>query len=264
MNTSMNTSFYGNNKRSYVQNQRILRLYSDFLYEDVGVHTEYQRRKSNIDFLEKYNFSSCLIYNTLRRNVSNICRIIRLFAVGNTNIIKNPFSYNGFQLIEMCHKGYKLNCAGCSIVLNDILITLGYKSKCICCVPYETDDINTHVVVHVCDDTNNKWFVADPAMGRVPCDRKGNSMDILTLREYLSEENEMPFYRSGKIILNDAECREYAEELIDKVFMFVVFQNSGLNYDFKSTKIIIPEGIKHISSMYNVSEKTNNTFSMYN
>ena len=57
---------------------------------------------------------------------------------------------------------------------------------------------------------------------------------------------------------------EYAEELIDKVFMFVVFQNSGLNYDFKSTKIIIPEGIKHISSMYNVSEKTNNTFSMYN
>lgn len=164
----------------------------------------------------------------------------------------------------MCLKGYKLNCAGCSIVLNDILITLGYKSKCICCIPYETEDINTHVVVHVFDDMNNKWFVADPAMGQVPCNKNGESMDILTLRKYLSEENELPFYRSGKIILNNEKCRKYAEELIDKVFIFMIFENSGLKYDFNATKIIVPEGVEHISSMYNVSEKTNNAFSMYN
>lgn len=258
----MQTS-YDNSGFSYIQKQRTLRIYSDFLYEDDKQKTEYLSKKSNIRFIEKYNFNACFIHDSLAQNISNICRIIRLFTTGNRNVIKNSFNYSGFQLLEMCFKGYKLNCAGCSVVLNDILITLGYRAKCICCIPYNTEDINTHVVVHVYDEINNKWFVADPAMGQVPCDKKGECMDVLTLRQYLSEENELPFYRSGKLILSK-ECQNYAEMLIDKMFIFMIFKNSGLTYDLRTTKIIVPEGIRRISSMYNVSEKTNNTFLMYN
>lgn len=260
----MNPEFFEDHKRSYAQSQRILRVYSDFLYEDHGQRTEYQGLNSPDGLLEKFNFRSCFLYNTLCRNVSNLCRIIRLFAAGDANIIKHPFSYHGFQLLEMCLKGSKLNCAGCSVVLNDILIAFGYKSKCICCIPYETEDINTHVVVHVYDDANRKWFVADPAMGRVPCSRAGDGMDILTLREYLSEEDELPFYRSGKMILNHEECSKYAGELVEKAFMFMVFESSGFQYDLHTTKVIVPEGITHISSLYHASEKTNNAFSLYN
>lgn len=251
--------------RTYLQNQRILRLYSDFLYENVNTHTDYQRDTAYIKYLSKYNFTSCFVYDDLYRNVSNLCRIIRLFAVDNHSvIIKNPFDYNGFQLIDFCLKKYKMNCAGCSIILNDILISLGLKSKCICCLPYDPDSTNTHVLVHVYNDHDNKWFVADPALGCVPCDRNGNSMDIITLRNYLSEEDEVPFFQKGRLISNDDRCIHYAQELIDKVFMFISFFNSGLSYSFNNSQIIVPGGYNNISPLYSSSYVTNNTYILFN
>lgn len=256
-------AYLDSNERSYVQNQRILRIYSDFSFEYDGQKTEYMREKSNIKLIEKYNFRACFIHDSLAKNVSNICRIIRLFAVGNTNIVENSFDYNGFQLLDMCFEGKKLNCAGCSVVLNDILLTLGYKSKCICCIPFDTEDLDTHVVVHVFDEINNRWFVADPALGQVPCDKHGECMDILGLRQYLSEENELPFFRSGRLVTENIQCQKYAETLIRKVFLFMIFKNSGLKYDFKTTQIIVPKGKSSISSLYSVSEKTNNAIVLY-
>lgn len=251
-------------QRSYAQSQRILRVYSDFSCEETDRRTEYRCAEHSEDWLETYHFRSCFLYPTLCQNVSNLCRIIRLFATGETRIVRNPFSYHGFQLLEMCRKGSKLNCAGCSIVLNDILIALGYRSKCVCCIPYDTEDDDTHVVVHVLDEANRRWFVADPAMGRVPCRPTGEAMDLLALREYLSEEAELPFYRSGKLLQSGAECRKYAEELVGKVFLFLTFADSGSAYDFHASNLIVPEGITHISRRYDTSARTSNAFSLYN
>lgn len=252
-------------ERTYVQNQRILRIYSDFTYKDMGLRTNYRIEKQNARFLEEHKFTSCFIYKEFFKNISNICRIIRLFAVDNVNnIIQSPFTFTGIQLMEMCLKKYKLNCAGCSVVLNDILLTLGYKSKCICCIPYDTQNLNTHVMVHVYDGDYERWFVADPAMGRVPCNKKGECMDILALRRYLSEEDELPFYQSGEIIFDREECRKYAKELIDKIVMFIVFRNSGLQHSFEESQIIVPEGINKISELYKASQKTDNAFLLYN
>lgn len=260
----MNPLLLEDRQRSYAQSQRILRIYSDFSCEETGRRTEYRCVEHSDDWLETFRFRSGFLYSTLCRNVSNLCRIIRLFAVGDTNIVRNPFSYHGFQLLELCRKGSKLNCAGCSIVLNDVLIALGYRSKCVCCIPYDTESMDTHVVVHVFDETTRRWFVADPAMGRVPCRPTGEAMDLLTLREYLSEESELPFYRSGKLIRNSAECRQYAEELVEKVFLFLTFESSGCAYDFHASNLIVPEGITHISSRYDASTRTSNAFSLYN
>lgn len=248
----------------YIQFQRILRIYSDFSYMETDEKTIYHQNPYHMLFVTTHKFQSMFVYDTLCKNIANLCRVIRLFTVGNKTTVANPFMYNGIQLMEMCLRGHKLNCAGCSIVLNDILITLGYRSKCVCCIPYNAQDIDTHVLVHVYNETTKDWFVADPALGYVPCDKNGGGMDLLFLRNYLASEEKLYFYQYGKIIKESEKCFNYAGLLIKNMFMYIIFQNSGLNYSFENSRMIVPSGVSKISNMYKISEKTNNSFYLYN
>lgn len=132
-------------------------------------------------------------------------------------------------------------------VLNDILISLGFRSKCVCSIPYDKEDMDTYILVHVYDEANRHRFVADPAMGNVHCDKDGAGMDMMTLRNHLALEDEIWFYSSGKVISDHERCLEYARMLTKNMVMFIVFQNSGLEYDFEKSRIIVPSEMGKIS-----------------
>lgn len=251
-------------ERTYDQNQRILRIYSDFNYEKNAYETVYRTNEEYKKVISEYQLKRFFIYEDLYRNVSNLCRMIQLLAgAGKKIIINDAFTYNGFQLLKKCSGVFGLNCAGCAVVLNDILLTLGYKSKCICCIPYDEDNINTHVVVQVYDEQNKSWFVADPAFGAVPCDTSGRVMNILELREYISENAMIPYYQTGKLILQPNRCKKYADALIEAFVMFIVFKKSGLKYNFNDSKLVTPVGISKISDLYLQSDITNNAFFLF-
>ena len=248
--------------KEYNQYQIYLKQYSEFVFSKKE-RTVYYRDPNNVKFLEEHKSRGVCLCDTSIGNVAKLCRLIRLFTVGRNVTVLNPFIYNGIQLMGMCLEGNKLNCAGCSVVLNDILITQGFKSKCICCIPFDPHDMDKNVLFHVYDETVKSWFVADPAMGCVPCDSSGRGLDILQLREFLAQGKELYFYQSGMIVRDCEKRKNYAEMLAKNMVMFIVFFSSGLHYCMEKSRMIIPLGITDISSLYSASEKTNNSFYLY-
>lgn len=55
------------------------------------------------------------------------------------------------------------------------------------------------------------------------------------------------FTVQGKLYVITNGCLEYARMLTKNMVMFIVFQNSGLEYDFEKSRIIVPSEMGKIS-----------------
>lgn len=203
----------------------------------------YHTSESCIAFVKEHGIHKMLDADFLL-SMARVCRFVHRLVPVSDKRIENPCKFNGIALLERCLQGYSLNCTGYSIVLNDILLSLGIKSKCLWCLPYRHPfDDECHAVNHVFDSETCSWIVVDSAMGCIPT-IEGRGVDINTLREALIAGQRIDLLKNVKYC--DEEFTDmYRRYMTKNTFMFLLLKHSGLHYDTENDGIlVIPKEFK--------------------
>ncbi len=98
----------------------------------------------------------------------------------------NPDKRNALSMISICKKENKtLNCRGLAIVLNEVYLAMGYKSRFVTCLPKDSTDGDCHVINMVFSKSLQKWIWMDPTFEAHIMNEKGELLSIQEVRERL-------------------------------------------------------------------------------
>lgn len=97
-----------------------------------------------------------------------------------------PDIKNAQSMIETCQSENRtLNCRGLAIVLNEVYLSMGFKSRYVTCMPKDSTDRDCHVINVVFIPSLNKWVWMDPTFEAFVKDELGNYLSIEEVRERL-------------------------------------------------------------------------------
>lgn len=88
-----------------------------------------------------------------------------------------------YQYHKATNKG--LNCRHLAISLNEMYLSMGFKSRYVTCLPKNENDQDCHVICSVWVDSLQKWIWVDPTFVSYIKDEKGNLLSIEEVRERL-------------------------------------------------------------------------------
>ena len=102
---------------------------------------------------------------------------------------------NGFSILNKSFdKGFNfaINCRFRAIAFADCLVALGIKAIPLALISEkdkETGGFGCHLVVHVFDIENNKWYLFDPSFNTYFTNTDGDKLDVYSLRDcFLHDE----------------------------------------------------------------------------
>jgi hypothetical protein len=146
-----------------------------------------------------------------------------------------------FNYVDISH--HAVNCRMKSIVLNEALLALGYRSRRISFIPSIADS-DTHSMVTVFSQTLQKWICLDPTFNTHFYDASGNIMGFLEIREAY-KKGEIPNFRSiqipieGPLVLHgerfDSYDAWYAVYIAKNCFQAMCPLKSELGYESSET-----------------------------
>lgn len=147
-----------------------------FMYQDENVD-------ELVSLREKYNLDS------IAGGGSDVSKVVNLMhwvheSIEHNGNKPNPSVKNAQSMIEKCsNKEGSLNCRGLGIVLNEIYLSMGFKSRYVTCKPKELEFNDCHVINTVFVPSLNKWIWMDPTWDAYVKDEKGNFLSIEEVRE---------------------------------------------------------------------------------
>lgn len=98
----------------------------------------------------------------------------------------NPKVKNADAMMEACKDGSRgLNCRGLAMTLNEIYLSMGFKSTYLTCLPKDSLDTECHVVNMVYVNELSKWVYLDPTHDAYVMNAKGVLLDPFEIREHL-------------------------------------------------------------------------------
>ena len=158
---------------------------------------------------------------------------------GNRKVYKEFQSHNGFEIFKLCKTTYSPNCACFAIMLNDLLISLGYRSKAVWCLSSDPEDNECHALNHVWDDRLNSWIVVDPSSRSIVCDEWGTPIDLLTMRNTIFNGGIVYPHRNKAIRQTENFIIEYNKYMKKNLFQFLTHYEQGLLYPLDENAILI-------------------------
>jgi len=102
----------------------------------------------------------------------------------------NPAVKNALSMITVCRRDHgTLNCRGLAIALNECLLSLGYRSRYVTCLPKDSLGIDNdcHVIDMVYIRGLKKWIWVDPTFDAYVMDEKGEILGLAEVRQRLIE-----------------------------------------------------------------------------
>jgi len=188
------------------------------------------------------------------RPENEIMDLVELMKWVNRRIPHNgSISVSNTETLEIINysdsTGTGVNCRAVSIVLNDILLAMGYKARIIYCLPHEDYDTENHVTNLVYSQSLNKWIFLDPSFCAYVTDENGLPLDHSEIREALTIgkkliveggliHNGQPYYGGSNAYLNKYMAKnlfrfmspldsEYGYESSDREKRFIILNPVG-------------------------------------
>ena len=99
-----------------------------------------------------------------------------------------PSLMNAQSLLATCRaRGQGLNCRGLATILNECLLSLGYASRLVTCLPKDSldTDPDLHVIATAWNPSLQKWLYLDPTNNAMVYDQDGMPLSIAEVRQYL-------------------------------------------------------------------------------
>jgi len=131
--------------------------------------------------------------DSIAGNGNEVSRIINLMhwvhdLIPHDGSHGNPVVKNALSMIAECKRDHRgLNCRGMATVLNECLLSMGYKSRFITCLPKDSlkVDNDCHVINMVYAASLKKWLWIDPTFNAYIMNEKGELLSIEEVRERL-------------------------------------------------------------------------------
>ena len=81
--------------------------------------------------------------------------------------------------------GKGVNCRHLAITLNEMYLSMGFRSRYVTCLPKDPNDQDCHVINAVWSSQLKKWIWVDPTFNAYVTDENGNLLGIAEVRERL-------------------------------------------------------------------------------
>ncbi len=124
-------------------------------------------------------------------NGDDVSKIINLmewvhYLVPHDGSKGNPQVKNAMSMIKECKKdGKTLNCRGLAILLNEVYLAEGFKSRFVTCLPKDINDNDCHVINVVWSPSLKKWLWMDPTFMAYVMNEDGGLLSIEEVRARL-------------------------------------------------------------------------------
>ncbi len=181
----VSTSANKYNKSKYL---KLLKTAGEYTFEEseFAGFTYQSASDSNLQLLRTtFNLDSVAGIGTEIEKAKNLMSWVhnQVKHNGNKGI---PKSRNAKDMLEVCHKENRtLNCRGLAIVLNEVYLSMGYKSRYVTCMPKDSTDTDCHVINTVFIKSLNKWVWMDPTFETYVTDENDNLLGIQEVRNRL-------------------------------------------------------------------------------
>ena len=129
--------------------------------------------------------------DSIAGNGNEISKILNIMYWIHNNVAHDGSNYAlaEFDAIDLYHyhkatnKG--LNCRHLAISLNEMYLSMGFKSRYVTCLPKDENDQDCHVICSVWVDSLQKWIWIDPTFAAYIKDENGSFLGIEEVRERL-------------------------------------------------------------------------------
>lgn len=128
-------------------------------------------------------------------------RIINLLhwvhsTVRHNGSIESPPNFNAHELLAgALNENKGVNCGVLTEITNEVYLAMGFKSRRIVCLPYDTSDVDCHSINMVWSRHLGKWLYVDPTFEGMIRDSKGALLSIAEVREVM--------FRGDSLVIND-------------------------------------------------------------
>ena len=172
---------------------------------------------------------------------NDISQIINLmewvhYLVPHDGTKENPEVKNAMNLITECRRDKKtLNCRGLGILLNEIYLAEGFKSRFITCLPRDTSDQDCHVITMVWSESLKKWVWMDPTFMAYVMDEKGTLLSIEEVRERIINDKPLILNPDANWNRKNSQTKEYylGNYMAKNLYKLECAASSEYNYETK-------------------------------
>ncbi len=136
---------------------------------------------------------------------------------------------HSLHILEMAkQESLSANCYVIATVLNEVLLSMGFKTKRVQCMPYDSLDLDSHVVNLVYLAEQERWIFVDASWNRFVTDESGHILDLKTFRERLAKNKTVLV--NGQDTVSD-ESTFYLNYMSKNLFWFLCPAVSEFNSD---------------------------------
>jgi hypothetical protein len=144
-----------------------------------------------------------------------ISKILNLLAWVHNNIRHDGSNYAlcEFDAIDIYHyykaTGKGANCRHLAIALNEMYLSMGFKSRFIVCMPKSETDQDCHIINSVYSETLKKWLWIDPTFNAYVKDENGNLLGIAEVRQRLIDNRPLVLNEDANWNNENKQTKEY-------------------------------------------------------
>ncbi|MBS4220313.1 hypothetical protein KHA96_18590 [Bacillus sp. FJAT-49711] len=105
--------------------------------------------------------------------------------LGHGNVMP-PLPCNALHILSLIDREtIKVNCYAIATVLNEVYLSMGFRSRRVHCRPYDAYDMDSHVITIVYSESLRKWLYLDASWGIYITNKHGELLSINEFRNYL-------------------------------------------------------------------------------
>ncbi len=219
-------------QRTPSYNKDIPQLFPDFTYED-------PKAAPLVHLRQKYHLDS------VAGSGADTNRVIRLLSWFHLQVphgdVRNLPVLTAENIIETYReKKYPQGCYGLAIGLNEILLSMGFKSRVVICFSnHYPQPLGGHVINTVFIPSLSNWIYIDPQENAFVKDEKGNFLSIAEVRQRLV--NRLPLFLndSGNYHGKPTSKKEYLDEFMGtNLYRMICPLNSAYNSQTRDGKTL--------------------------
>ncbi len=152
----------------------------------------------------------------------------------------NPDPRNSLHILEVCAREKRgVNCRMLATVLNEVYLSMGFKSRHITCLPKFQDDPDCHVINIVYAESLGKWVYMDPTNEAYFRNEKGELLDIAEVREYIIGGRKLVLDKEANWNGQALNTDEYLHYMSKNLFRFSCPAASEFGYESKPRRVQI-------------------------
>lgn len=215
-------------------------IYGGILMDYKTLLKDYENYDTSLINIEKFYINGTELnlakkkYNLLEiagtgTEISQILNVLfwihnKIKHVSNANLPLKEMNLDG---ILTSSKNVIGNCFTLSTALTESLISLGFKSRYIRCMPFDYMDGDCHVVVEVFSNDLKKWIMIDPTFQCYLSDENNVILSIKELRKKLIENEKIKFNKEFNYNNEAYDRDEYLIYMSKNTFHFEMQQING-------------------------------------